>query len=417
MTRHSQHVASARVVAPDGSVTDLGAVAVELNLDESQAPYGGATVTAAMPQDADQLAASDPRTRRGLRMLLELRESTGDPVTADEITADHGGSIASLTATYGPGVDLVSAAAITTTYFVPWNQDADVRPGGAVTADLIITSRQLDHRGHTASWVAQTDEKLAQLYKLIATSTQSSSSLSVRGTVNFALAKIGAVLDDGPTDATIAEADGILWEPGTSAWDYMRGVAEAAGLVVRCDERRRWTLTDRSATRPESVTLDAFTDATERVDLADDTWADAVVVRYEWTDPATGDVKVRFDTATDTADPIKVVRVDRATPYPGAGAARYWLNRLRARGRVFDLETVGDYTLRPGMGFTGSLPYTPAQIGYLESITWSVPSDRGRITTRGSADAHPNAIDLWPAGLKISQLTGKINALITTSGA
>ena len=65
------------------------------------------------------------------------------------------------------------------------------------------------------------------------------------------------------------------------------------------------------------------------------------------------------------------------------------------------------------MGFTASLPYTDAQVGWIESVSWSVPEDRCTITTRGTADAVTNAVDLFPIGLKVNDLTGKVNDLIT----
>lgn len=404
-TRHSAHTLIARTVDAAGKITTLDADDATLNLDESLSPYGDATVQATLT-DAVRIA-TDPLTHRGLRLQLELSESTGDPVIILEITADHGGSVAALTASYGPAL---APAKLTAIYYTAWNDDVAARPGGAIRVDLFVTGRTVDHEAGTITLTAATDEALLTAYKLLATTSQTSGSLTVRGTVNYALAKVGAALLPG-IDAPVVEADAIIWEPGVNGWDYARNVAEAAGLVVRCDEHRRWTLTERGTTRPEMVPLYGFTLATETVDLQSDLWADAVVVHYDWLDSA-GTPKVRYETATRTADPVKVVTIDRFTPYPGPGAAKYWLNRLKARGRVFEFEQVGDYTLRPGMGFTASLPTDLQETGYIESVSWSLPSDRGSIRTRGAADAKGNEIDLWPMGTKIDQLVGKIDALI-----
>lgn len=407
--RLSRHVAVARLATTDGLVTDIGEVQVSFNLDESQSPYGEAHVTAALFTDAESLARVDPLTHRGLRMQLEMRESVGDGISIAEITADFGGSVSAITAAYTPDI---TPARITADYFTPWN-DTDVRDGAAIRANLLVTRRRLDHDSQSMTFAASTDEALLHAYRLIGTAFETSGSTSVRTTVNYALAKIGAALTPGATDATITEADAILWEPGISGWDYVRGAAEAYGLVVRCDERRRWTLTERDAVQPGGVQLTALTAASEEVSLDDATWADAVVIRYSWPDAVTGASRVRYATSSSRTDPIKVVTVERDTAYPGGNPAGYWLKRLKARGRVFDLETVGDYTIRPGIIFTGSLPGQGATVGYIESITWSCPEDRGSIRTRGVADASANAIDLWPTGLKIDQLTGKIDALIT----
>lgn len=426
-TRYTAHNARAWTTDASGVVTELSEISVTLNLDESLSPYGDASVEAVVTEAVH--AATDPLTHRGIRLNLELRDSTGDPIRLWELTADHAGSVSAITAGYGPDL---TPAKISAAYFTPWNPPGDPvkiweltagltgtisavtarygpdlipaditadfatdRGGTAIRADLIITERSVDWSSSRMTLSAATDEALLQAYRLVATVPESSGSLFVRTTVNYALAKIGAVLSAPglPVVGIIEEPDAIIWEPGTTAWDYVRGVAEASGLVVRCDELRRWALTPRTATvpyrpsfpgRPTLIArLDALTAATERVTLDDELWADAVVVRYAWTDPATEDSRVRYDIASLVADPIKVITVDRDTPYPGPGAAKYWLTRMSGRGRVFDLEEVGDYSLRPGMPITAVLPYDSYD-GYLEAITWDSPSNRGTIRTRGA---------------------------------
>ena len=216
-TRHSSHTARAWLVNQAGTVTELDEVQATLNFDEALSPFGDATVDAVLT-GSDMLAASDPLSNRGLRLLLELNESTGDPVRVSEITADHTGSVAAMTAAFGPAL---TPAKITSTYFLPWNSDA-VRPGGAIRADLIVTERDVDYAAEQATFQAATDEAALQAYKLLSTAVQTSGSLSVRDTVNYALAKVGAALLPGPDDATIAEAGAIVWTPGVSAWDYVQ---------------------------------------------------------------------------------------------------------------------------------------------------------------------------------------------------
>ena len=351
---------------------------------------------------SDMLAASDPLSNRGLRLLLELNESTGDPVRVSEITADHTGSVAAMTATFGPSL---TPAKITSTYFLPWNSDA-VRPGGAIRADLIVTERDVDYAAEQATFQAATDEAALQAYKL---------PLHSRADIGLAVSARHRQLRP--------REDRRSPHPGPERRDRRRARCDRLGtrherLGLRAEHRRssrprgpvrRTPPLDPHRPRhrpPRGRRSTRFTSATETVTLDDDLWADAVVVRYEWTDAATATTKVAYDTATLTSAPVKVVTVQRTTPYPGGGAALYWLNRLKARGRVFALEEVGDYTLRPGMGFTASLPDTGAHTGYLEAVTWTAPSDRGTVRTRGAADSGGNVIDLWPMGLKIDQLVG-----------
>lgn len=409
MSRHSAHTARARTVTSEGLLTELGEITVDFNLDESQSPYGDGSITAPIIENVAAMAACDPLTHRGLRVNLTLTESTGDPVVVSEITADFGGDVSTLTAAYGPAI---TPAKLTADYFNGWNE-GDVRAGGSLRAALFVTNRTVDYAAQTMTFTVATDEAVAQAYKLVSTIAETSGSTSVRDTVNFALGKIGAALIPG-SDAVITDPAANVWEPGTSAWDYMQNVAEANGLVVRCDERRRWSLTERSATTEGSVSLTRATELREEVELTDDSWADAVVVRYEWVNTTTGDTLVRYDAASDMPNPIKVVRIDRNVPFPGAGAAAYWLDRMRARGRQFDISATSDYSVRPGMAFTATVPYGDAQSGWVESATWRLPEDEFTIRTRGATDTSSNAIALWPAGLKIDQLVGKIDALIVT---
>lgn len=402
MTRHSEHDVSAVILVGGQSVVAAPS-SVRVRLSEARFPYGQADVTLPMPADAAALEIMNPRAG-DVRLVLDLRESTGDPVRVSEITTDHGGSMAALTASFGGAV-----AAVTAAYFIAWN--ADESTGTATRLNLVLVSREVDHKAATVQLTAYTDEASATMYRLISTSSETSGSLSVRDTVNYALGKIGAALIPGPADATIQEPDAIVWEPGTSAWEYIRNVAEAAGLVVRCDGRRRWTLTRRDEHLSDVVSLDRSTEIVERIDVDTQQYADAVVVRYQWTDPTTGNGKVRFDTAAQSADAVTVKLIERKVPYPGRGAAKYWLKRLAARGRMFDLTQVNDYSLRPGVQFTAPVPLTPVQIGHIESLEWVLPEPEMTITTTGAADSVTGAIDLWPAGIYINDLVGMIDGL------
>lgn len=399
MTRHSAHDIGA-VILNGGDSFAASPESARVRLSESRYPYGQADIVIPMPEDATALEVLNPRTG-GVRLVLDMREVVGDPVRVAEITADHAGSMAALTAAFTGTVALV-----TSTYSVPWNDDEST--GSSRRLNLVIVSRDVDHVAGTVSMTAYTDEALADLYRLLSTTSETSGSLSVRDTVNFALSKIGAALLPGQVDAVVEEPDAIVWAPGVTAWEYIRNVAEAAGLVVRCDGRRRWTLTRRDERSSEVVSLDRSVQIRERIDVDTQQYADAVIVRYDWKDPTTGDSRTRFDTASQSDAAITVKLIERAVPYPGRGAARYWLNRLAARGRVFDLTQVNDYALQPGVQFTAPVPYTPAQVGHIESLEWVLPDPTMTITTTGSADAVAGAIDLWPDGIYINDLVGMI---------
>lgn len=409
MTRHSAHDVSASVIA-GGVAAVVRPSEVTVRLSEARYPYGQVDVTIPLPTTAEQLETLNPRTGTA-RLVLDVRESVGDPVRVGEITADHAGSVAALTAAFAGDI-----APMTALYSTPWNDDETIT-GSAIRLNLVIVTREVDHLAGTVQLGAYTDEATAAMYRLVSTLPETSGSLSVRATVNFALSKIGAALLPGPVDAVIAEPEAIIWQPGTSAWDYIRGVAEAAGLVVRCDGRRRWTLTRRDEQLPESVVLERATRIVESNDVDTVQTADAVVVRYDWTDSTTGESRTRFDIASIDADTRVVKLIERATPYPGPGAAAYWLARLAGRGRAFAVDQVNDYSIRPGMGFTMPVPLTPTQTGRIETVEWKLPAAVMTITTTGTADAVDGAIDLFTPGLMINDLTGMIAGLHPTQEA
>ncbi|WP_144797697.1 hypothetical protein [Microbacterium paludicola] len=403
MTRHSEHAVSVALMNSTGGVITADAITAQVSLSEARFPYGEVTITVPLPTEQEALESTNPR-HGDVRLLLDMRESVGDPVRAADVTAEHGGSVESVTTMFAGGI-----TAVTERYFAGWNSD-DTR-GSALRGNFVVVSREIDHVAGTVTYQARTDEALATAYRLLSTTSETSGSLQVRATVNYALAKIGAVLVPGVADASIDEPDAIVWEPGTSAWDYIRNVAEAAGLVVRCDERRRWTLTRRDAVLDTVVSLNRHIRVRERIDLTGDTFADGIVIRYGWRDAVTGDTRVRYDTASTGAESIKVIRIERDVPYPGPGAAAYWLNRLAARGRVFDIDQVSDYSIRPGTQFTTAVPLTPAQVGHVESVEWALPERVMTITTIGSTDSVDGAIDLFTPGLYIDDLVGFINDL------
>jgi hypothetical protein len=397
MTRHSAHRATATFVSNQGTLA-VDPEELQLSLSEANYPYGTAQLTFPLPADEATLALSDPRARR-LRLSLDLVEQLGDPVNVYEITAEHGGDMVSLTAMF---TGLV--AAVTSAYYTAWNSGGIT--GTALRANLAVVSRIVDHEAATVTVTASTDEALAEAYRLVALTSETSGTFSVRDTVNFALAKIGAALAPGDVDATIVEPAAIVWLPGTSAWEYIRNVCEPAGLVVRCDQRRRWTLSHRDDLRPEQVILSRHLTVTEDTDLGKDEWADGVVVKYEWADPDTGAWTTRYDTASTTAEPVKVVLLERRTPYPGPGAAEYWLRRFTGRGRVFTLTQVCDYSMRPAMQFATRVPQTPQQLGHIETISWRLPDAQMSITTAAATVVRIGAWALYPADATWASLVG-----------
>lgn len=137
MTRHSAHDASA-VVIRGGTSVAAALSSVRVRLSEARYPYGQADVIVPLPADEAALEVLNPRAG-DVRLVLDLRESVGDPVTVAEVTADHGGTMTALTAAFAGTV-----AAVTAAYFVAWNSDEHA--GSSVRANLLLTGREVDHK-------------------------------------------------------------------------------------------------------------------------------------------------------------------------------------------------------------------------------------------------------------------------------
>lgn len=190
----------------------------------------------------------------------------------------------------------------------------------------------------------------------------------------------------------------LSWEPGESAYDFIRPVLDQAGLRLFCDEARKWRLVDSTYSVPGRVTVaegfNAYqaSDTISRDAKADDgtpLWFNAVVVKYTWND--TNNVQqVRYDVAND-GSPTQTALIEYARPYPGPGAAAYILSRVNGQGRTLDLAAAIDYAATPGMEVSASLPVTPVQTGYTSSVTWDFTADEMRVGSRGLIDTPANS--------------------------
>ena len=92
-----------------------------------------------------------------------------------------------------------------------------------------------------------------------------------------------------------------------------------------------------------------------------------------------------YDTAGPT-NPTKVLTLKHQTAWPGSGAAARRLHRAAGLGRVLDIDAMSDYGATPGMGTTITMADTPDQSGFISAVSWNIPEDEMRVTTRGLAD-------------------------------
>lgn len=196
------------------------------------------------------------------------------------------------------------------------------------------------------------------------------------------------------------------WKPGQSLFDFLQPLINASGLRLFCDESRVWRLVNPNEYEvPGYVVAQAKFNATEGEDLItrnEDTWADAVVVIYSWSDSG-GESKTAYDVAGDPTGKAVVRELSRE--YPGPGAAQHILNSLQGRGRTQTVTVLGQYGATPGQDATISLPGTYPQTGKVRRVTFDLSSGLMDVETRGLTDALPGSWATWNPSQKWVDVT------------
>ena len=205
--------------------------------------------------------------------------------------------------------------------------------------------------------------------------------------------------DKSPSERTaIQERSPALfdWTPGQSLFDFLQPLINAAGLRLFCDENRVWRLVDPAEYEvPGFIVAQTGHNAIEGTDAItrnDDTWADAVVVKYAWTD-ADGVSHSAYDSAGP--DDGKTITREVEREYTGPGAAASILASFEGRGRTQSVTVVGQYLATPGMDVSVNLPGTLTQTGKVRAVELDLGSGINRIETRGLTDAYPGSWILW----------------------
>lgn len=380
------------VAQVSGASAQVHLTAGTITLDESWSPFGQATITVPLA-GASGLAVLDPRAMPAPRVHLTSTQRFSEPVPASAMTALWAGKAASaLTAAYGGK----AARRITAAFDdAPFN-DSGTRPSTRRVFDLGVRRRRINHGAATVTVELATDEALLQDAVLVSTVPAVPVTATVRAAVTLALSRIGAALQHGTDDAPL-EADAAVWEPGTSAWDYVRPLVDVAGLRLWCDERRRWWLAPPQEATGSVLSLSSSSlrDLDDEVSR-DDGWYDGVVLRYRWAD-SNGAEQLRYDLAgPETAQRARVIEYRRR--WPGPGAAAELLRRAAGRGRAMTASLVANYSATPGQGLTITSPGAPIQVGATSRVVFQLDDDTMQITSRDLTDTPLSAWTLIPAG-------------------
>jgi hypothetical protein len=166
--------------------------------------------------------------------------------------------------------------------------------------DLLLRGRSMDWATGQVTITLDCDEALLHDAALVQAGDWRPLTGSVRDITAHVLASIGAELQPGTDDGLVDDPAETAWTPGQTGIDYLTPILQAAGLRLYCDEARRWWLVDADSPATGFVALDAgtnITGVTDAFDLdSDDSYFDAVVIGYEWTDTA-GDQQRAWDVA------------------------------------------------------------------------------------------------------------------------
>ncbi|MEX1079802.1 MAG: hypothetical protein WED09_11915 [Homoserinimonas sp.] len=343
----SKHTYTATVDVA-GVPTELIPLRGSLTIDEGWAPYIQADITVAV--DAAAYTALDPREDARVELTLTQEFS------------DNGVLTPGTTVTVDLGVRRRTRT-----------------PEGDVQLELAGDEALAQDRAHLGPWMERTYGEVALLI------------------IDY-LVPIGAELTSPWPFASLEEPDQSIF-PGDIIWDVLTPVIEQSGLRLFVDTAREWKLAQVPLNHPQSISLGSvpvLQETTDTVSRDDESWADSVVVKYDWTDAA-GEAHSETDIAWTGSAPSKTKVIERGFAYPGAGAAQHVLNRAQARGRSIDSVAVSNYSVRPGMQLT--LPVSDGFLsGRVAAVTWSLDDDRMTITPRDLELAHEFAWVLLAPG-------------------
>jgi hypothetical protein len=212
--------------------------------------------------------------------------------------------------------------------------------------------------------------------------------------------------------------ENLLWSSGVSGYDFVKPILDAVGLRLFLRQDGVWCLADNGYTVPGQLAIQYGSNLYEGSELLSigetdaDGFpmnADAVILRYSWTDAITGAERSATDTAT-TASYKRPWVQDIDLPFPGPGQAKFLLQRLQARRYRIDASVRPDWTARPGMTALISLANRPAQTGYVQALEFDVARGVMDVTTKGLITAFTGSVGKAPITQTIGSVAGTIAA-------
>lgn len=195
------------------------------------------------------------------------------------------------------------------------------------------------------------------------------------------------------------DPDTLTWSPGTGGIDFLQPLTQSVGYRLFQDLDGTWKLANNDYAVAGQVRASYGYNLFRASDLISKTatqtdglplYADAVVLRYQWTD-VLGRERTKSDIAAPAGYTKPYIPDVIQAPFPGAGRAAYMLSRLSQRRRQMEVVRTTDYSTRPGMDAVISTPDGGVQTGYVDAITWDLTADEMTVVTKGLISTPPSA--------------------------
>jgi hypothetical protein len=189
----------------------------------------------------------------------------------------------------------------------------------------------------------------------------------------------------------------LIWSPGTGGMEFLQPIVQAGGFRLIQDIDGSWLLADNDYRVPGQARIGYGMNLLRATDLISKTatqvgglplYADAVVLRYAWTD-VLGKERTKSDIAAPAGYTKPYVPDVIQAPYPGPGRAAYMLSRLKTRRRQLQVTGLPDFTTRPGQEAVITTVDGGVQVGYVDAVTWDLGNDEMTVITKGLVNTPP----------------------------
>jgi hypothetical protein len=349
------------LVSYDNAVTGLGSTLnvldCSLTFNEGGTPHVTFQATCALPETQEELDALDPRQY---------------PMVMVQMGYEYAGHVAET----------------------------------PLMAQLTLSSRTVSRPDNTMEIVAESSELRLSEYSRTSDWTVGTSYdpvTVINQIINYALPTVdeGGVFSIDPDQASrnnVTEEDALVAETGVDWASFMFDVADRGGdLWVYEDGLGVWKIKDRAKLGRSVHELHVGENGSiisSSTTMSRDEWANAVLVRYLWTNSSGNEVKKTGYSQMATgpyavANGRKLMVVDRERSGSAATAktaATSILKRTVSRGRSFTLSAISAYWLRPGDTVTVTLPTGSQERHIVVSVQFQMPQGQMNLTTRVPAD-------------------------------